>query len=228
MANKFYAVRKGLVPGIYKTWDECKSNVNKFPGAEFHSFATEKEAKNYMKPSFENKTPIIQLDILDISKKINTSHEKNEEKNDDIQLKDVGYSYVDGSFNIKTMTYGYGGYLEFNGKKEIIQGSGNEKSMAIMRNVAGEILGSAAAVKKSIELKLKEVNIYYDYLGIEMWATDVWRRNKKETKDYYDYMQLAQKQIKINFIKVLAHSGVKGNEEADILAKQAVGILQII
>lgn len=48
MASKFYAVRKGKKPGIYKTWDECKNQVNGFPGAEYKSFKTQSEAKAYM------------------------------------------------------------------------------------------------------------------------------------------------------------------------------------
>lgn len=41
-----------------------------------------------------------------------------------------------------------------------------------MRNVSGEILGAMAAVERAIELKLPEVTIYYDYMGIEMWAEE--------------------------------------------------------
>ena len=36
-----------------------------------------------------------------------------------------------------------------------------------MRNVAGEIAGCMAAVKKAIELGLSELDIYYDYSGQE-------------------------------------------------------------
>ena len=31
MAGKFYAVKKGKVPGIYTSWDACKSMVHGFP-----------------------------------------------------------------------------------------------------------------------------------------------------------------------------------------------------
>ncbi|CAI2642373.1 Ribonuclease H [Apilactobacillus kunkeei] len=48
MASKFYAVRKGKKPGIYSTWDECKNQVNGFPGAEYKSFKTKLEANAYM------------------------------------------------------------------------------------------------------------------------------------------------------------------------------------
>nr|DAV25060.1 MAG TPA: RNAseH-like protein [Caudoviricetes sp.] len=38
MANKIYAVKKGLVPGLYNSWDECKAQVNGYSGAEYKSF----------------------------------------------------------------------------------------------------------------------------------------------------------------------------------------------
>ncbi|MFQ7566404.1 MAG: viroplasmin family protein, partial [Clostridium perfringens] len=60
MAKKIYAVRKGINPGIYFTWDECKSNVNGYPGAEYKSFQSEHEAKEYLgiieKKDIEDKT----------------------------------------------------------------------------------------------------------------------------------------------------------------------------
>lgn len=40
----YYAVRKGFKPGVYKTWDECKLQVDKFPSAVYKKFAAEKDA----------------------------------------------------------------------------------------------------------------------------------------------------------------------------------------
>ncbi len=55
MASKFYAVRKGKKTGIYGTWDECKAQVNGYAGAEYKSFKTQSEAKEYMGLSKPNK-----------------------------------------------------------------------------------------------------------------------------------------------------------------------------
>ncbi len=52
------------------------------------------------------------------------------------------------------------------GERHVISGSEDDPQMASMRNVAGEVLGSMAAVKEAVAMGLTDLTIYYDYMGI--------------------------------------------------------------
>lgn len=48
MASKYYAVKKGKVPGIYFNWNDCKAMVDGYPGAVYKSFKTIEEAEKFI------------------------------------------------------------------------------------------------------------------------------------------------------------------------------------
>lgn len=201
--KKVYAVKMGVIKGIFFDWNTCKAQVNGVPGVIYKSFECLLAATTYL-GTYEPYT-------------------KNEIKTTPVQHEDV-YAYVDGSYNANTKTYGYGVVLTVGDKQYEFSGSGNDYEMSLMRNVSGEILGAMRAVNEAIKLNLSTITIYYDYQGIEAWATGDWKRNKKYTVAYYDFMQKAKEKIDVKFQKVKAHSGVKLNERVDALAKEAVGI----
>lgn len=53
---KFYVVKSGRTPGIYKTWAECEAEVKGVKGAKFKSFSTEKEALHALEHGWETKS----------------------------------------------------------------------------------------------------------------------------------------------------------------------------
>ena len=200
--QKYYAVSVGRQPGVYTSWEECSENTKGFPGAVFKSFDSLQEAEAFLGT---------------------TKYNRKERGNNSIEPVPP-YAFVDGSFNTETGVYGFGGFVDTGDKKIPLSGCGDDPEMSAMRNVAGEISGAANAIGIAISEGLRELTLYYDYSGIELWATGVWKTNKEGTSKYADYMRNAMRQIDIRFVHVKGHSGIPGNEEADRLAKRAVGI----
>nr|XP_056712528.1 ribonuclease H1 isoform X2 [Euleptes europaea] len=46
--NMFYAVRKGRRTGVYRTWEECREQVDKYQYASFKKFASEEAAWDFV------------------------------------------------------------------------------------------------------------------------------------------------------------------------------------
>lgn len=97
----------------------------------------------------------------------------------------------------------------------------NENLIAL-RNVFAELEGVKEAVLVAVNSNKTKITIYYDYKGIEMWATKKWKAKNEFTQNYIEFMQEKMKYINIEFVKVPAHSGIIYNEEADALAKKSL------
>jgi viroplasmin and RNaseH domain-containing protein len=55
--KKWYAVRKGLRTGIFETWEECKTAIDGFSGAQYKSFKLIEEAQAYLTGSTSGAAP---------------------------------------------------------------------------------------------------------------------------------------------------------------------------
>ena len=87
MASKFYAVKKGKIPGIYNSWDDCKKMVDGFPGAVYKSFKTLEEAEAFVGAEGSSRKRSEKAEKPDTGK---------QEQNPAV------YAFVDGSYNIAT------------------------------------------------------------------------------------------------------------------------------
>lgn len=194
--TKFYAVKKGKKTGIFSTWDECKEQVTGFKGAVYKSFKTLSEAEAFL--------------------------ERNEEKIENIEEVDGVYAYIDGSFDRVQGIYGSGVVIVDGDKKYEFKHAGNREDYAQLHNVAGELEAAKFVMWYAVDKKIKEITLFYDYQGIEAWATGDWQANLPYTQDYVKFYNKVKTVVKVNFVKVKAHTGVELNEVVDKLAKDAI------
>ncbi len=198
--NNFYAVRVGRRPGIYKTWAECQKQVIKFPGAAYKGFVTEAEAKQYMSGAVCN---------------------GGESGNFSAPTEEPGvcYAYVDGSYFNGKYSWGMAIYKDGQLIHEA-NGVGESEDAAKLRNVSGELEAAKQAVVWAEKQQLDKLVICHDYTGIAEWAEGRWKTNNAITSGYKAFMQEYLSWVK--FQKVTGHTGIKGNERADKLAKAAI------
>lgn len=211
MAKKnYYAVRQGRKPGIYRTWAECKAQVDGYKNAEYKGFATMEEASGFMNTGCQMMT--------------GSNKTKRVHPDRDMLMPEAPefIAYVDGSYYRNSFSYGC---IIFDGEnvKEFKRAFHNHKD-AELHNVAGELHGAMKAIDYALKHLAKSIDIYYDYKGIECWANGEWKTNKPATKAYKQYVEKTRKNIEVRFHKVKGHSGDTWNERADRLAKDALGL----
>ena len=132
-------------------------------------------------------------------------------------------AWVDGSYNNSNGLAGYGVYLIVGNEAQEMSGSVTKFDNS-SRNIVGEVTAAITAIKRAIDEGCSKITVYYDYAGIENWATGAWKRNKQLTKDYHAEVNDLMKSIEVTFTHVKAHSGDEGNNRADRLAKQGCGL----
>lgn len=198
--KKYYAVRKGLRTGIFESWQECQAVVSGYGNAEYKSFSSREEAQDYLG---------------------GTDAAASEE--DFGQEPGKVIAYVDGSYDDKLKKYSFGCILLLP-SGDIVKESGNgdnPESLAI-RNVAGEMLGAMYAVKWAMVNGYTEIELRYDYEGIEKWVQGIWKAKNELAQKYAAAMNDWKRSICISFLKIAAHSNNRYNDMADELAKSAL------
>jgi ribonuclease HI len=116
--SNYYVVKKGIIPGIYRYWNECQEQINGYPGAIYKKFNNMQEASKFLASNDINL--LNDVSSSDEPKKIkDTFHGKLKNKDDSIfnqdnnmYLTDYTYMFCDGSAihdtNYKSIRCGFG------------------------------------------------------------------------------------------------------------------------
>lgn len=179
---------------IFTSWEECKEYITGKKGVVHKSFSTLSEAEQFLSNTIEEPSF------------------------------DLPTAFIDGSYDAKSGCYSFGGVLLMNGVCQKFSKKYEPDSYADARNVAGEIKGAGFIISYAIHHGIQELNIIYDYEGIEKWYTGEWKASSLIAKTYVEFREQVKDKIKIHFIKVKSHTNNKYNDLADQLAKNALGI----
>lgn len=201
---KLYAVRNGRKTGIFESWEECREQIDGFKGQEYKSFTNIEEAKAYLVgESIENSKKNIEL----------------------LTECDSLNAFTDGSFDKELNISSYGiVYIDCHGN-EVTKGGFLEDSYGSM-NITGEIEAVIETINRAIYFKYNRVRIFYDYNGIGKWANKEFKAKTHVAIRFVSFLEEVKDKIKIDFIHVKGHSGIKYNELADTLAANEIKSLK--
>lgn len=192
--GKFYAVKTGRTIGIFNNWKDVQKAVIGYSNASYKSFETKEEAEEWL-----NK----KATVVDPTSKI------------------LAVAYVDGSYDNKHKLYSYGCVI-FSGNSTYTLNSVDFSEDTKTRNIAGELTGARKAIEWCLEHDIQNLILYHDYIGIQKWADHEWKCNIPLTENYQKFIDSVKDKIFIQFCKCAAHTGIRYNEMADQLAKDAI------
>lgn len=214
-AKKFYAVAKGVRPGIYTNWPEAKAQIDGFAGAVYKGFATYKEAEEWLKK------PILRP----ASANSGSERPKVPTCSDPLKNDAEGVTiYTDGGASGNPGPGGYGVVQVYKGQVKEITGG-----FKLTTNNRMELMGVIVALRQ-LEFRDKPVTVYTDssYVvnGITKGWAKSWRKNnwiKSDKKpavnpDLWGELLDLTAELNVSFIWVKGHAGNPLNERCDQLA----------
>ena len=192
--GKFYAVKTGHTIGIFNNWKDVQKAVIGYSNASYKSFETKEEAEEWLNKKATVVDPTSEM---------------------------LAVAYVDGSYDNKHKLYSYGCVI-FSGDSTYTLNSVDFSEDPKTRNIAGELTGARKAIEWCLEHDIQNLILYHDYIGIQKWADHEWKCNIPLTENYQKFIDGVKDKIFIQFCKCAAHTGIRYNEMADQLAKDAI------
>jgi len=221
MADKFYIVKNGRIPGIYTTWAECLRQVENFSGAVYKSYKTREEAQE----AFSSNLTIRKIAP---KKRINSTLKIESQfvSRDGIRLR----IYCDGACSGNPGRAGSGLAIYEDEKKPVlIYGAAD----VMGTNNTAELKALLRALELAVDSQHEKIAILSDSkYSIEClvnwaygWKKNGWTKKGGEIKNL-DLIKTAHAlydgiKEKVIISHVRGHAGVEGNELADRMAVMA-------
>ncbi|RWS09622.1 ribonuclease H1-like protein [Dinothrombium tinctorium] len=236
----YYAVARGRKPGIYLSWDECKQQVVKFSNPIFKKFASLDDAQSFINTNGFSYT-------LSKSNSSQQSHSsdflgnlfKKRKHEYDSHLQQKLLKTTSDLNKKHAIVYTDGACCQ-NGQRGARAGIGvfwgvddsrniSEKLSGRPTNNRAEIHAAIRAIRQAKELNYESITIRTDSsflinsvtVWMKKWLKNGWKvANGSAVINKEDFEELLSEMegIEVKWEKVLAHSGIEGNEAADRLA----------
>jgi ribonuclease HI len=233
--NQYYAVRNGREPGIYRTWEECKAQVDGYAKAQFKGFTSLEEAEAYLgyvktnNPGADKPSSARPFNPPGRSKKDRGAGHGDDEARA-LEMLETGDGlkhvvlYTDGACLGNPGPGGYGVVL-LHGKerKEFSRGFRltTNNRMEMLACIVGlqELKGPCAVTLYSDSQYV--INSVTKGWALR-WRKNKWKRNGEDVPNadlWAKLLDLCDKH-KVRFNWVRGHAGNKENERCDQLARQ--------
>lgn len=126
---------------------------------------------------------------------------------------------------------GYGAYCQFGGNEYHLSGDVDPQKLSqyridpktVVSNPTAEFLAFAQVLTKLSKVQNSVVLVFHiDYIGVKNWMSGAWRAKKTYIRLIKERSKqiISQAGFQVEIKHVRGHSGVPGNEEADLMAKR--------
>ncbi|XP_015597413.1 ribonuclease H1 [Cephus cinctus] len=230
----YYAVVNGRNPGIYSSWDECKSQVDKYSHAVYKKFSSLNEANRFMKNDGVSSCSSHD-DYYEESHGSGGVHCGTSQRSYSTQggytfdIDSDGYVnvYTDGACSSNGYSHAKAGIGVYFGDNHPLNVSQPVSGRATNNNAEIQAVIKALEQAKKANIKNIKINTDSQFLinCINEWMPK-WKRNGWRTsngKNVINKQELIQMENAMNGLNVIfeyvpGHKGIYGNEMADKLA----------
>lgn len=205
-----YIVKKGRVPGIYYSWQDCEAQTKGFPDAEFKGFY--KDEDEAMEAFMNSETATMFFEYEATENEVMAFTDGSALEGDPAYGVMIGHFTRESEAAKKTIakaTVEADVVLMGRISKELA-GTSEEYDRALNgRNATVELHAAAASFAYCIKHGIKELTLVYDLDAVGKLCLNPFYGDKKDTdptyKAFKKYYHDIKSQLKVNFVRVPSH-----------------------